>query len=102
MSVAYTLENDVSEGALEGVRSLFRDLGAGRIFDNGHDTCFSWYGYEDFTLHEISESYPEFNFILYGVDKTVSSVWRKRFRAGRLEKVRAKIVWPEFTELTDE
>jgi len=99
--IGYKLEYDGPENDFEGVRLLFHMSGAGFIFDNGHDTCVSWYEYEELTLHKISANYPEFTFTLTGIGEEPGDMWKKRFRAGQIEKVRcAEIVWPEFEELT--
>ena len=95
---SYNLEHDVTEADWEGVGDQFRALGVVSIFDSGGDSDISWYEHEE-DLCRISARYPEFTFTLTGVGATNGDLWKKRFRAGRVEEVRAEIVWPEFKEL---
>jgi hypothetical protein len=95
----YTLEHDVTEEHWEYVQDLFDALGMAHIFVGG-GCCndLSWYEHEE-DLLRISVLYPEFTFTLTGIGETNGDLWKKRFRAGRVEEVRAEIVWPEFKEL---
>jgi hypothetical protein len=97
----YTLEHDVTAEDWEDVQDQFDSFGAGPIFDDGGSTCVSWYEHEEDMRH-ISALCPEFTFTLTGIGETNGDLWKKRFQAGKVEEVRAEIVWPEFEELTDE
>jgi len=95
----YTLEHDVTEDTLEDVRDQFNMLKIGFVFDNTDCLpAISWYEHEADLIY-ISTHFPEFTFTLTGIGETNGDLWKKRFRAGRVEEVRAEIVWPEFEEL---
>jgi hypothetical protein len=89
----YTLEHDVTEDTLQEVRDQFGALGY--IFDSGGLEALYWYEHEE-DLLRISALCPEFTFTLTGIGETAGDLWKKRFRAGAVEEVRAEIVWPEF------
>ena len=95
----YTLEHDVPEADWPDVQDQFDAAGMGSVFDNGGLAGFSWYEHEE-NLLRISTHFPEFTFTLTGIGETAGDMWKKRFQAGRVEEVRAEIVWPEFKELT--
>lgn len=97
----YILEHDVTEDALQEVRDQFGMIELGFIFDDGGCTAVSWYEHEAHLLY-ISTHFPEFTFTLTGIGEEAGDMWKKRFRAGQVEEVRAEIIWPEFEELIDE
>lgn len=94
----YTLEHNVTEDALEDVRDLFAMDELGFILDNGGCAGISWYEHEEHLI-PISARFPEFTFTLTGIGEEAGDMWKKRFRAGQVEEIRAEIVWPEFEEL---
>ena len=95
----YTLEHDVTEDTLQEVGNCFGMFELGFVFDNSGCTDISWYEHEANLLY-ISTNFPEFTFTLTGIGEEAGDMWKKRFRAGVVEEVRAEIVWPEFEELT--
>ena len=97
-STSYTLEHNVPEADWPDVQDQFDTLGAGNIFYNGTWTDISWYEHEE-DLLRISTHFPKFTFTLTGIGEAADDMWKKRFRAGAVEEVRAEIVWPEFKEL---
>ena len=98
----YTLEHDVTEDTLHEVRDLFSvagfGLGLGFVFDNGGCNDITWYEHEEHLLH-VSRHFPVFTFTLTGIGESAGDMWKKRFQAGKVEEIRAEIVWPEFEEL---
>ena len=80
------------------MQDLFDAAGVGPVFDNGRISDTSWYEHEE-DLSRISARCPEFTFTLTGVGEESGDMWKKRFHFGRVEEVRAEIVWPEFKEL---
>jgi len=98
-STDYTLEHNVPEGDWPEVQDRFDCLGVGNIFDSGQWSDISWYEHED-SMFYISKRFPEFTFTLTGIGAAADDMWKKRFRGGVVEEVRAEIVWPEFEELT--
>ncbi len=97
----YTLEHDVTEDTLQEVGNCFGIFELVFVFDNGGCSDISWYEHEANMLY-VSTHFPEFTFTLTGIGEATGDMWKKRFQAGKVEEVRAEIVWPEFTELTDE
>ena len=95
----YTLEHDVTENHFQEVRVRFDMFKLGFVFDNGGCTNISWYEHEAHLVY-ISTYFPEFTFTLTGIGESAGDMWKKRFQAGKVEEVRAEIVWPEFEELT--
>jgi hypothetical protein len=65
------------------------------IFVGGGCNDLSWYEHEE-DLLRISALCPAFTFTLTGIGETNGDLWKKRFRAGAVEEVRAEIVWPKF------
>ena len=94
----YTLEHDVTEDTLQEVHNCFDLLHLGFVFDCGGCVGIPWYNHEANMLY-VSATYPEFTFTLTGIGESPGDMWKKRFRAGKVEEVRAEIVWPEFKEL---
>ena len=94
----YTLEHDVTEDTLQEVGDAFNVFGLGFVFDNSGVADISWYEHEANLIY-ISAHCPEVTFTLTGFGESNGDMWKKRFRAGAVEEVRAEIVWPEFKEL---
>ena len=94
----YTLEHDVTEDTFQEVRNCFDMFKLCFIFDAGGCTGISWYEHEANMIY-ISTHFPEFTFTLTGIGEDAGDMWKKRFQAGKVEEVRAEIVWPEFEEL---
>jgi hypothetical protein len=94
----YTLEHNVTEAEWTVVQDQFDEVGVGFVFDLGGSSDIPWYEHEEHMLR-ISERCPEFTFTLTGIGETNGDLWKKRFRAGRVEEARAEIVWPEFEAL---
>jgi hypothetical protein len=94
----YTLEHDVDENSFQEVGNCFDLIHLGDVFDNGGVADISWYEHEANMLY-VSMHFPEFTFTLTGIGDEPADMWKKRFRGGEVEEVRAEIVWPEFKEL---
>ena len=95
----YTLEHNVPKDTLQEVWDQFNTLKLGYIFDgSGLDDALSWYEHEKDML-QISILCPEITFTLTGIGESAGDMWKKRFRAGKVEEVRPEIVWPEFEAL---
>jgi hypothetical protein len=96
----YALEHNVPEEDLEDIRDMFEMFDKAHIFDNLGGSEDPWYDHEPHLIHITSVT--GWTFTLTGIGEAAGDMWKKRFRGGEVEEVRAEIVWPEFEELTDE
>lgn len=57
-----------------------------------------WYNYEA-DMREISLEYPDIVFVLHGEGEEAGDVWKAYFKNGESERVEAKLIYPEPTNV---
>ena len=93
----YSLDFDTPELGEEiaeamGARGLDGDIAMGAHSQLG------WYDHEVDMLI-LANMFPDTVFILSGIGDEFPDVWKKRFVNGRVDEVRADIVFPDFPPL---
>lgn len=66
-------------------------------FYKGYGDRCKWYSHED-ELRGFSKNYPQTTFLLEGVGEEFPDIWRKYFRDGKMQKVRAELVYKPFDQ----
>lgn len=67
------------------------------LANGGTNDSAKWYDHEE-ELKEFSAKYPETLFILSGEGEESGDIWRKYFKAGKVQVERAEISIGEFDE----
>ncbi|MHC4121523.1 MAG: hypothetical protein ACYSWO_28970 [Planctomycetota bacterium] len=98
-STNYSLEHNLDDTEQAELFQHLEDVHMGELV--GYDCECSWYEHEE-DMSRISRVFPEATFTLTGIGQQFGDAWKKRFRNGEVEEVRALLEWPEFTELPDE
>ena len=71
------------------------DWGVEDIIAHGEFYDTKWYDYRE-DMIKLSESFPEYKFILNGHGEEKDDIWRAWFSNGKSYSVKAQIVWPDF------
>lgn len=93
----YELEYDDEDGFEDEITDALDKLGYSDLAA-GHSMEMKWYDHER-DMIELSQEFPDTVFILTGCGEEEGDLWKKRFVDGKVDEVRAEIVYPDFPPL---
>lgn len=96
----YSLEieyKDEDAETIERLNNTTIDQGYGKIGDlirHGLDDC-KWYEHDE-DMRDVSKKFPNVLFILSGEGEESGDIWKAYYKNGKVQRVKAEIVFDEY------
>lgn len=90
----YTIENEIAKKIVICLNYDEDDFGENPCIEEVLSEPYKWYDWED-DMRKISLEYPDYIFTMYGEGEDRDDNWKACIYQGKIEIVKAEIVYPE-------